>query len=129
MQFLGGTIGLDITETTFSSEIVRNLTPHAPFTMIPQSSLLVYTTAPSALAPNVVRVYVESLWIFNFISILANFLSLVFALTISNIEIRKKPETETESIGPCGDVASGEWSINSDGQPPMTEKMRSRQSS
>lgn len=61
LQFLGGTIGLAIAEATFSSELARNLrkyAPDAPFEVIEQSPLSIYTAVPEALVPNVVRAYV-----------------------------------------------------------------------
>lgn len=132
-QFLGGTIGLAIAEATFSSELVHNLrkyAPDAPFAAIQQSPLSIYSAVPDALVPNVVRAYVKSLSIVYIISVPANVLSLVFALFISNINIKKKPETETEKNVPRGDnVASGERPTTSDGQPPIAEKTRSRRSS
>ncbi|KAJ6143446.1 Major facilitator superfamily domain general substrate transporter [Penicillium samsonianum] len=126
-QFLGGTIGLAIAEATFSSELVRNLrkyAPDAPFATIQQSPLSIYTAVPDALVPNVVRAYVKSLSTVYIIGVPANVLSLAFALFISNINIKKKPETETESNVPRGEVASGEQPTTSDGQPPMAEKTR-----
>lgn len=66
----------------------------------------------------------KSLSIVYIIGVPANILSLAFALFISNINIKKKPETETESNVPRGDVASGEQPTTSDGQPPMAEKTR-----
>ncbi|OQE30844.1 hypothetical protein PENFLA_c002G07449 [Penicillium flavigenum] len=123
-QFLGGTIGLAIAEATFSSELARNLrkyAPDAPFAVIEQSPLSIYTAVPEALVPKVVRAYVKSLSIVYIIGVPANVLSLAFALFISNINIKKKPETETESNVPRGDVA-GERLTTSDGQLPMAEK-------
>ena len=64
------------------------------------------------------------------IGVPANVLSLVFALFISNINIKKKPETETEMNVPRRDnVASGDRLMTSDGRPPIAEKTRSRRSS
>ncbi|KAJ5158481.1 Major facilitator superfamily domain general substrate transporter [Penicillium coprophilum] len=126
-QFLGGTIGLAIAETTFSSELVRNLrkyAPGAPFETILQSPLSIYSPAvPDVLVPNVVRAYVKSLSVVYIIGVPANVLSLVFALCISNINIKKKPEMETEDNAPRGDNAvGGEQPVASEGQPPMAEK-------
>ncbi|KAL2827793.1 major facilitator superfamily domain-containing protein [Aspergillus cavernicola] len=125
-QFLGGTIGLAIAEATFSSELVRNLhtyAPDAPLTVIQQSPLSIYTAVPDALIPNVVRAYVKSLSTVYIIGVPANVVSLAFALFISNINIKKKPETETEDDVPRGDnMAIGEQPTTSDGQLPIAEK-------
>jgi hypothetical protein len=68
LQFLGGTFGLAIAQTTFSSELQRNLrkyVPDAPFETIEQSPLSIYSAAvPDALVPNVVRAYV---WVCQFL--------------------------------------------------------------
>ncbi|RYP21060.1 hypothetical protein DL765_002467 [Monosporascus sp. GIB2] len=131
-QFLGGTIGLAIADATFSSELVRNLrkyAPDAPFAAIQQSPLSMYSVVPDVLVPNVVRAYVKSLSVVYIIGVPANVLSLVFALFISNINIKKKPETETEMNVPRGDnVASGDRPTTSEGRPPIAEKTRSRRS-
>jgi hypothetical protein len=72
----------------------------------------------------------KSLSLVFIIGVPANVLSLVFALFISNINIKKKQETETEMNVSRGDnVASGEQLTTSGGQLPMAEKMRSRRSS
>lgn len=61
-QFLGGTIGLAIAQTTFSSELARNLhkyAPGAPFEVLKESPPSIYNGAvPEVLIPNVVRAYV-----------------------------------------------------------------------
>lgn len=97
-QFLGGTIGLAIAEATFSSELQRSLrryAPDAPFETIEQSPLSIYSAAvPDTLVPKVVRAYVKALSIVYLIGVPANIISLVFALFISNINVKKKPETE-----------------------------------
>jgi hypothetical protein len=83
-----------------------------------------------AVDDDLTRACSKSLSIVYIISVPANVLSLVFALFISNINIKKKPETETEKNVPRGDnVASGERPTTSDGQPPIAEKTRSRRSS
>ncbi|KAJ5455266.1 Major facilitator superfamily domaingeneral substrate transporter [Penicillium sp. IBT 31633x] len=129
-QFFGGTIGLAIAEATFSSELVRNLrkyAPQAPFEAIQESPLSIYSAVSDALVPNVVRAYVKTLSIVYIIGVPANAISLVFALFISNINIKKKAETEMEAETnvPRGD----DLPMISDGQPPITEKLPSLQSS
>ncbi|KAJ5827173.1 Major facilitator superfamily domain general substrate transporter [Penicillium robsamsonii] len=130
-QFLGGTIGLAIAEAIFSSELVHNLrkyAPDAPFAVIEQSPLSIYSAVPDALVPNVVRAYVKSLSIVYVIGVPASGLSLVFALFISNINMKRKPETDTENNVPDDDNVARAGN-NPDGQPPITEKRRSSQTS
>lgn len=63
-QFLGGTIGLAVSETVFSSTLGPNLAKYAPgvdsalFINTPTS---IYTSLSAAVIPNVVRAYVSSL--------------------------------------------------------------------
>jgi hypothetical protein len=72
--------------------------------------------------------YSKSLSVVYIIGVPANVLSLVFALCISNINIKKKPETEAENNLPSGDKVTGaEQPTTSDGQPPMAEKTCSHQ--
>lgn len=76
-----------------------------------------------AVDDDLTRACSKSLSVVYIIGVPANVLSLVFALFISNINIKKKPETETETNVPRGDnVASGERPTTSDGQTPIAEK-------
>ncbi|KAJ6629312.1 ABC transporter [Mycena sp. CBHHK59/15] len=98
-QFLGGTIGLAVAEATFSSELARNLrkyAPGAPLAAIQESPVSIYGAVPAALVPGVVRAYVKSLSTVYIIGVPASVISVALALLIRNIDIKKKPETETE---------------------------------
>ena len=64
LKFLGGTIGLDIAEPVFASELSKYLAkyaPTAPVAIVKQSPTAIYTHLPAALIPGVVRAYTASL--------------------------------------------------------------------
>lgn len=118
-QFLGGTIGLAVAQAAFSSELARNVhkyAPDAPFAAIQESPLSIYSAIPAALIPDVVHAYIKSLTTVFIIGVPTNVLSLVFALFISNINIKKRPETEADTTMPPSVNAAG------DSEPAPSEK-------
>lgn len=63
-KFLGGTVGLGITEPVFASELSKYLlqyAPLAPAAVVKQSPTAIYTDIPANLIPGVVLAYTESL--------------------------------------------------------------------
>lgn len=64
LQLFGGTIGLAVGESVFSSELARNMrryAPTAPFKLIQESPLAIYTALDPSLIPQVRYAYVKSL--------------------------------------------------------------------
>ncbi|KAF8175690.1 major facilitator superfamily domain-containing protein [Mycena galopus ATCC 62051] len=63
-QFLGGTIGLGVAETVFSSQLSKNLrkyAPSAPIAIVAESPTFIYNEIPVVMIPGVVRAYTASL--------------------------------------------------------------------
>ena len=59
----GGTIGLAVAETVFSSQLTKNLAryaPTAPVAVIKESPVSIYTKIAKELVPSVVHAYVKS---------------------------------------------------------------------
>lgn len=90
-QFLGGTIGLAVGEAVFSSELRSNIAkyaPTAPFKLVQESPLAIYTDLDPSLIAQVVVAYVKSLDIVYIVCVPAAGLSIILAIFIKNIDIR-----------------------------------------
>ncbi|KAK4699990.1 hypothetical protein P7C70_g6266, partial [Phenoliferia sp. Uapishka_3] len=95
-QFLGGTVGLSVAESVFSSQLTKNLlqyAPTAPVSVIQESPTTIYTKIPVDLVASVVHAYVKSIRTVFIIGVPIGCISLGLAFLIKNIDIRpKKPE-------------------------------------
>ncbi|KAL8277526.1 hypothetical protein RQP46_010081 [Phenoliferia psychrophenolica] len=99
-QATGGTIGLAVAETVFSSQLTKNLLKYAPTadaTIIKESPVSIYTSIPKDLVPSVVKAYVKSIDTVFIIGVPLGVISLGLAFLIKNIDVRpRKPEAATE---------------------------------
>ncbi|KAL8283887.1 hypothetical protein RQP46_005319 [Phenoliferia psychrophenolica] len=99
-QFLGGTIGLAVAESVFSSQLTKNLSKYAPGAdakVIKESPVSIYTSISKDLVPSVVKAYVKSIDTVFIIGVPLGVISLVLAFLIKDIDVRaRKPEAATE---------------------------------
>lgn len=96
-QFLGGTIGLAVGESVFSSQLTKNLlkyAPTAPVGIIKQSPTMIRAGVPRDLIPAVVKAYIKSLDTVYVVGAPLAGLGFFSALFIKNISI-KSPQAVT----------------------------------
>lgn len=105
-QFLGGTIGLAVGESVFSSQLTKNLlkyAPTAPAAVIKQSPVMIRTSVPAELIPAVITAYIKSLDIVYVVGAPLAALGMFAAFFIKNVSLKapqaaagKKGEEDTE---------------------------------
>jgi len=91
-QFLGGTIGLTVSSTAFTSTLGSNLVKYAPnaapyYDRVRQSVTDIYGVLPTELRAGVIEAYVQSLKIVFLIGSITACLAVISAIFIQNIRI------------------------------------------
>lgn len=90
-QFLGGTIGLAVGESVFSSQLTKNLlkyAPSAPTSVIKQSPVMIHSSVPTELIPAVITAYIKSLDVVYVVGAPLAGLGMFAAFFIKNISLK-----------------------------------------
>ncbi|KAJ7501827.1 ABC transporter [Mycena galericulata] len=94
-QFLGGTIGLGVAESVFSSELGKYLlqfAPEAPADVVKESPTAIYTALPAAMIPGVVESYTKALRIVFVLGVPVAGLALLSTFFIKRIRIIREEQ-------------------------------------
>jgi hypothetical protein len=113
-QFLGGTVGLAVGQAAFASELgkrIREQAPSAPFDIIRQSPLAIYTDLPKELIPAVVKGYVQALDVVFILGVPFAILGLGFAFFIKDISI-KRPKEDAPAASPSDTTETSQERTN-----------------